>query len=63
MPMDFYQGTDEAFMEHCNMKDSKLANLLRLVLGEDLVEVEANPKVREDNSNAVGNFIFKQTHG
>ena len=27
------------------MKDSKLANLLRLVLGEDLVEVEANPKL------------------
>ena len=45
MPMDFYQGTDEAFMEHCNMKDSKLANLLRLVLGEDLVEVEANPRL------------------
>lgn len=62
-PMSFYQGTDEEFIERSNMEDSKLANLKRLVLAEGLVEIEAKPRAKEDNDNAMEDFIFKQVYG
>ena len=62
-PMSFYQGTEEDYIERCNMKDSKLANLKRLALAEGLVEVEANPETIEDDYNMINDFISKHVYG